>query len=159
MRAADRDNEAPTVTIRLRPASLADYAFARDVHHAGMRWIVERLFGWDDAAQDARFERQFVLPEVRIIILDDQDVGYLQIAEERDSFFLKQLHVAASFQNRGIGTQVLRQLIEEARRTGKPMTVGVVKFNPARALYERLGFRTLREDAHKFYMQRQDPNA
>jgi GNAT superfamily N-acetyltransferase len=138
----------------MRAASSTDYAFARDIHHAGMRWIAERLFGWDDAIQDARFERQFVLPEVRIIVLHDQDVGYLQVVEEPDAVLLKQLHVAASFRNHGIGTEVLRRLFEEAQRMGKPMAVGVVKFNPARALYERLGFRIVGEDAHKFYLRR-----
>jgi ribosomal protein S18 acetylase RimI-like enzyme len=145
---------APIATIRLRAASAADYGFARGVHHAGMRWIAERLSGWDDAAQDEKFERQFVLPEVRIIALDEQDVGYLQAVEEPDALWLKELHVAAAFQNRGIGTQVLRQLCAEAERMGKPMTVGVVKFNPARALYERAGFRIVGEDAHKFYLRR-----
>jgi ribosomal protein S18 acetylase RimI-like enzyme len=30
----------------------------------------------------------------------------------------------------------------------------VVKFNPARALYQRLGFRIVGEDAHKLYLRR-----
>jgi GNAT superfamily N-acetyltransferase len=138
----------------MRAASSTDYAFARAIHHTGMRWIAERLFGWDDATQDAKFERQFVLPEVRIIVLHDQDIGYLQVVEEPDAVLLKELHVAVSFQNRGIGTEVLRRLFEEAQRMGKPMAVGVVKFNPARALYERLGFRIVGEDAQKFYLRR-----
>jgi GNAT superfamily N-acetyltransferase len=119
-----------------------------------MRWIAERLSGWDDAAQAEKFARQFVLAEVRVIVVDGRDVGYLQAAEESDALLLKELHVAAPFQNRGIGTAVLRRLFAEAERMGKPMTVGVVKFNPARGLYERLGFRTVGDDAHKFYMKR-----
>jgi ribosomal protein S18 acetylase RimI-like enzyme len=41
----------------------------------------------------------------------------------------------------------------------KPVTVGVVKFNPACALYQRLGFRIVGEDAHKFYLRRDSPSA
>jgi ribosomal protein S18 acetylase RimI-like enzyme len=136
--------------VELRAAAPADYDFARRVHHAGMRWIGERLFGWDDAAQDAKLERQYAASEVRIIVAHGQDVGYLQAAEEPDSVFLKELHIAAAFQNRGTGSAVLRLLLAEA--AGKPMTVGVVKINPARAFYERLGFRLVREDDFKFYM-------
>jgi GNAT superfamily N-acetyltransferase len=146
--------QLPIDTLRLRAASPADYDFARGVHHAGMRWIAERLSGWDDAAQAAKFERQFVLAEVRIIVVDGRDVGYLQAAEEPDAFLLKELHVAAPFQNRGIGTAVLRRLFVEAQEMEKPMTVGVVKFNPACKLYKRLGFRAVGEDAHKFHMRR-----
>jgi ribosomal protein S18 acetylase RimI-like enzyme len=44
-------------------------------------------------------------------------------------------------------------LIEEARRAGKPITLGVVKINLARRLYERLGFQRTHEDRHKVYMR------
>jgi len=139
-------------TIRLRPATVADYDFTRRVHHSGMRWIAERLFGpWDDAAQDEKFKRQFVLAEVRIIVMGTNDIGYLQLGVGDEELFLRELHIDAPFQNRGIGRQVLRFVLAEA--DDKPVTVAVVKFNPARALYERCGFRTFREDDHKFYMR------
>ena len=41
----------------------------------------------------------------------------------------------------------------------KPLTVGVVKFNPALALYQRLAFRIVGEDADKFYLRRDASNA
>jgi len=64
--------DAPMVAIELRAALPTDYDFARGVHHAGMRWIAERLFGWDDAAQAEKFARQFVLAEARVIVMHDQ---------------------------------------------------------------------------------------
>jgi ribosomal protein S18 acetylase RimI-like enzyme len=149
----------PIASIELRAAVPADYHFARTVHHAGMRWIAERLFGWDDASQDEKFERQFALPEVRIIVVQGRDVGYLQAAEKPDALFLKELHVADAFQKLGIGAEVLRRLCAEAQQMRKPVTVGVVKFNPALALYQRLGFRIVGEDAHKFYLRRDASNA
>jgi ribosomal protein S18 acetylase RimI-like enzyme len=149
----------PIASIELRPAVPADYHFARTVHHAGMRWIAERLFGWDDASQDEKFERQFVPSEIRIIVMRGRDVGYLQAAEKPEALFLKELHVAAPFQKLGIGTEVLRRLCAEAEQMHKPVTIGVVKFNPACALYQRLGFRIVGEDAHKFYLRRDASNA
>jgi GNAT superfamily N-acetyltransferase len=143
-----------TSIVRLRPATGVDYDFARRVHHGGMRWIAERLFGpWDAAAQDEKFKRQFVLDEVRIIVAGGGDVGYLQLGLGDDELLLRELHIDAPFQNRGIGTEILRRLLTEAKAAGKPMVVAVVKLNPACALYERCGFRTFREDEHKFYMR------
>jgi len=140
--------------IRLRPATAADYDFTRRVHHGGMRWIAERLFGpWNDDAQDKKFRQQFVLADVRIVALGTETVGYLQLEVGADELFLRELHIGAAFQNRGIGTDVLRLVLAEAERHGKPVIVAVVKFNPARALYERCGFRTFREDEYKFYMR------
>jgi ribosomal protein S18 acetylase RimI-like enzyme len=49
----------------------------------------------------------------------------------------------------------VQAIIEEARRAHKAITLGVVKINPARRLYERLGFRITHEDQHKFYMRRE----
>jgi GNAT superfamily N-acetyltransferase len=67
--------------------------------------------------------------------------------------FLGQLYLSRHMQRQGIGTRVLQMLIEEARRAGKPTTLGVVKINPARRLYERLGFQRTQEDRHKVYMR------
>jgi ribosomal protein S18 acetylase RimI-like enzyme len=35
------------------------------------------------------------------------------------------------------------------------VTLGVVKTNPAKRLYERLGFRVTNEDERKLYMRRE----
>jgi hypothetical protein len=42
---------------------------------------------------------------------------------------------------------LLRQTYGHARDAGKPLHLKVIKSNPARRLYERLGFRLIAEDA------------
>jgi ribosomal protein S18 acetylase RimI-like enzyme len=46
-------------------------------------------------------------------------------------------------------------LIEDAIHAKKAITLAVVKINPARRLYDRLGFRVTPEDQHKVYMRRE----
>jgi ribosomal protein S18 acetylase RimI-like enzyme len=134
------------IGVRLRGAAAPDYEFAQSVHHAGMRWLGERLHGeWDQTVQNARFEQKFVLEEVRVIVVDGEDVGYVQTAVETEDISIKELHIGETFQNRCIGTEVLRMLRAEAQRIAKPMTVSVVKFNPALAFYERAGFQVMSE--------------
>ncbi len=143
-----------TQIVRLRAAKAADYDFARRVHHAGMRWIGERLLGgWDDAFQNVRFRGKFVLAEVRVIVVDSEDAGYLQVAAGKDAVELKELHIDAAFQNRGIGSEVMRLLVAEAREMAMPISVSVVEFNPARAFYERVGFRVVGQEEHKLLMR------
>jgi hypothetical protein len=43
-----------------------------------MRWIIERLFGWDEVREHENFNQFFKLDEVRIIAADGQDVGRIQ---------------------------------------------------------------------------------
>lgn len=46
---------------------------------------------------------------------------------------------------RGIGTRLLRAVLEHARRDGRSVSIHVERDNPALGLYQRLGFQ-LRED-------------
>jgi GNAT superfamily N-acetyltransferase len=149
-----------TPPVALRPAQAADMAFCRRIDRETMRWIVEELFGgWDDALQDEHFARKWRVEEVRIITVATggvwQDAGWLQTAPGDDAVFLKEIYLDPPFHRQGIGTRVLQLLIDEARRQSKAVTLGVVKINPARRLYERLGFRITHDEEHKCYMRRE----
>jgi len=141
--------------IALRSAQPEDFAFCRRVCHETMRWIIEQLFGWDEHRQAEKFAGQWRLDETRIITYAGDDVGWLQTKAAEDAVFIGSIYLDTPFHGRGIGTQVMQIVIDEARRDGKAVALGVVKINPARRLYERLGFRTAGEDEHKFYMRRE----
>lgn len=114
-----------------------------------------RDLGLEASKQAASLRQQWEPSEVRIICVDDVPAGWLQSRTEDGAIFLGQLFVDEPFQGRGIGSKVLTDLIEEAQAAGCAVTLGVVKSNPARRLYERLGFRITHEDERKFYMRRQ----
>jgi ribosomal protein S18 acetylase RimI-like enzyme len=132
-----------------------DLPFCQRITHETMRWIVEQLFGWDEDQQVEKFAKQWNVDEVRIITVATEDAGWLQTATVEDAVFLKQIYLDRPFQRQGIGTHVIQIVLEEAQRHSKAVTLGVVKINPARRLYERLGFRTAGEDEYKFYMRRE----
>jgi ribosomal protein S18 acetylase RimI-like enzyme len=140
--------------ISLRPARTEDFVFARRLYYETMRWIIERTTGWDEAREDATFAKQFKLDEVQIIVVEGRDAGWLQTQNDGDTIVLGQLYVVPALQRRGIGSEVLQRLVDDARREGKNVALSVVKINPARHLYERHGFRITHEDEHKFYMRR-----
>jgi ribosomal protein S18 acetylase RimI-like enzyme len=138
--------------IALVPAASGDCEFARETYYATMRWIIERLFGWNQAEQDASFASQFRVEDARLIMMDDQRVGWVQTQQGAGVVTLHQLYVVPALQRRGIGTQVLRMVIQEARNRVQPLKVAVVKINPAKGLYDRHGFRVTHEDEYKYYM-------
>jgi len=141
------------VNIGLRTASDRDVTFARDVYFETMRWIIERLFGWDPAREDKNFAQFFRLDEVRIITADEQDVGWIQEQVDDTTINLGSFYVMPMMQRRGIGTQVLQMLLARARNQSKAITLAVVKINPALRFYEKHGFRITHEDKHKFYLR------
>jgi GNAT superfamily N-acetyltransferase len=120
-----------------------------------MDWVNERL-QLDRDEQESMFRKLWNPTQVAIIQADGVDVGWLQTVLSKSEHMLGQLFVDAPYQRKGIGTEVLRGIIEEASRRGLPVRLAVVKFNPSRRLYERLGFRVTHEDDRKVYMSR-DP--
>ena len=55
-------------------------------------------------------------------------------------------------QRQGIGSEVVGDLIHEARAAGAELSLSVLRPNPAKSFYERLGFITVKEDDLRFEM-------
>jgi ribosomal protein S18 acetylase RimI-like enzyme len=146
------------MNIAFRPATADDFDYCASLYFAGMDTVIRDL-NLDMAVQTASFRRRWEPPEVRIIMRDAVAIGWLQVEALPAALFLKQLFVEGAAQRQGIGTAVMHRLIGEAADAGRPMTLGVVKTNPARRLYERLGFRVTDEDERKFYMRRESIGA
>lgn len=137
----------------LRPARAEDFHYCEALYFAEMERTIAKL-RLDPAAHAAGFRERWDVTQVRMITLDGRDIGWLQTMTREGALFLGQLFVAPAFQRRGIGTEVMNCLIDEAKRAGQAMTLGVVKTNPALSLYRRLGFQVTHDDDRKFYMRR-----
>lgn len=144
------------MNVSLRAAVDADFEACRRTYFAEMDWVNERM-GLKRDDQESMFRKLWDPAQVCIIQADGVDVGWLQTVVSKSEHMLGQIFVDAPFQRRGIGTEVLRRIIEEASGRGLPVRLAVVKFNPSRRLYERLGFRVTHEDDRKVYMSR-DPD-
>jgi GNAT superfamily N-acetyltransferase len=142
-----------SVSIELRPALDHDFEYCRRLYFGEMRWIIEELH-LDRTAQETSFRQEWNPAQVLIIVLDGTDVGWVQTIREDDELFVAQMFVDRPFQRRGIGTEVMKRLISEATAFNLAVRLNVVRINPARRLYERLGFRVTHEDDRKFYMKR-----
>jgi ribosomal protein S18 acetylase RimI-like enzyme len=143
--------------ISFRPARPEDFDYCASLYFDGMERAIREL-RLDMDAQVANFRQRWELTQVRIIMLDGADVGWLQSTSQADALFLAQLFVDGTFQRQGIGAEVMKQIINEAARADRAVTLGVVKTNPALRLYQRLGFHITHEDDRKFYMRR-EPDA
>jgi GNAT superfamily N-acetyltransferase len=139
--------------IALRPAVAEDFEYCRRLYFAGMKTIIAEL-NLDTAAQEAGFQQQWALTQVRIITVDGAEAGWLQTITREDGLFVAQLFVDGPFQRRGIGTEVMNRIIAEAAHAHQAVCLAVVKINPALRLYERLGFSITHQDDRKFYLKR-----
>jgi ribosomal protein S18 acetylase RimI-like enzyme len=108
---------------------------------------------WDEQKQRETFAAQWKREEVRIISVDGEDAGWLQVAELPTEIRLQKFFILPQFQRAGIGSEVLNRSLVAWRSTGKRVVVRVLKNNPARRLYERLGFSVTAEEDVTFRMR------
>jgi len=142
-----------TGTIDLRAARSEDYAFALGLYVETIKPYTVAFMPWVNAVENARFARLWAPADSRIITLDGQDIGWVEASDTGAEIFLKQFYLHPALQRQGIGTDVMRRLIAEWQ--ARPIVLTVLKNNPARRLYERLGFAVTGETDMKFMMRRE----
>ena len=123
-----------------------DFEFVRELNFETMRWAIERYFGWNRLQQEENFSTWFKPNEARIITVDGTDAGWIQQRQDAGEIFLGSIYVTPAMQGKGIGTSVVQDLLHLAEHRSQAVTLAVMKINPAVRLYQRLGFRTTRED-------------
>ena len=136
----------------LRPATADDFDFLWRLHCATMRAYVAQTWGWVEAQQAAHFRENFQPALLQIIVAGGQDAGMVSWTQDERGIFLRNIGVAPEHQNQGIGSAVLRHVLALAAQRGVPVPLRVLKVNPARKLYERLGFVTVGETPTHFLM-------
>lgn len=136
--------------IYLRDERADDVHFLRELY-GSIREQELAPVPWSDAQKRAFVDQQFAAQcthyrtnypgaHFSIICDDDVRVGRLYLHEREQEFRIMDLAIVAEHRRRGIGSAVVSRVLERAAATGKAVTIHVEQFNPARALYQRLGF-------------------
>lgn len=139
--------------IDLQQAKAEHYDFCLHLFLLTMRPYMQELGAWDEQEQRSSLAAQWKLDEVRIVSVDGNDAGWLQAAELPTEIRLQKFFILPEYQRSGIGSEVLSQLLATWKPTGKKIVLRVLKNNPARRLYERLGFSVIAEAGVVFRMR------
>jgi ribosomal protein S18 acetylase RimI-like enzyme len=128
------------LTIELRPASIADEPFLLQLRKSTMTEHLQKAgVATDDGTHFERIRANF--EDARVVRAGDEDVGLLKISREVSKWHVHQLQISPNCQGRGIGEAVLRLVLAEAKEANVAVSLSVMHRNPARRLYERLGFK------------------
>ena len=118
-----------------------------------MREYIEATWGWEDEWQQEYFARKFDPRNRQIIEIEGQNAGVIVVEHHAEEHYIALIEILPAFQRRGVGTSIVRQLIDIAREDGLPLSLHVLKTNvPARRLYERLGFAVVQDEAVRYKM-------
>ena len=140
--------------IIVRPISEADFKFIYEVTKVTMQTYVEQTWGsWIDEEQRTRTYNSTNLLTHQIIQLNSQDIGCLAVERSPSHIQLTKLYILPNFQRCGIGSYLIKQLIDEAKILQIPLRLRVLAVNPAINLYKREGFVIQTQTKERIYME------
>jgi len=153
-----------SANITLRPVSADDYDFlvavygsTRAEEMAMVPWTTEQqetFIRLQFAAQQDHYAQKYPTASHDIIVCDDRPVGRLYVARLDQEIRIVDITLLPAERNAGIGSHLLRQLLDEANGSGKMTRIYVEEFNPSLRLFERLGFSPSEQHGIHLLMQR-----
>jgi ribosomal protein S18 acetylase RimI-like enzyme len=148
--------------ITLRPAGPDDapffaalYASTREEELAPTPFTREQkdaFLAQQFAAQSAHYARVNAGAAFDVVLVAGERAGRLIVDERPDEVAIVDISLLPAFRGRGIGTRLLTPILERAAAAGRAVAIHVERFNPALALYQRLGFRAVGDDGVYYKM-------
>ena len=142
-----------TIAFELRPSASSDIGFCWPIYRDSMKPLTEEISQWNETAQQKIVEQAVSHAGTSIMRAEKADVGWLQVEETKNVVMLRQIFVLPAMRNRGLGTSFLNWMKERADRKRKDLTLDVMNNNPARHLYDRLGFKIVTTANSKITMR------
>lgn len=133
------------------------YASTREEELAPLDWdtaVKEAFLRQQSTAQETYYRATFPQASYDLIVDGDEVLGRLYVNRGEDAWLVLDIALLPPYRGAGLGTQLMQSVIAEAGSAGKPVQIHVERFNPARRLYERLGFEELRDEGIYLLMQR-----
>ena len=136
--------------ITLRPVGPDDYDFLVAVYGstraeelALVPWTIEQQQAFvrmQFTAQQDHYTNKYPTASHDIIMSDNRPVGRLYVARLDQEIRIVDITLLPAERNAGIGSYLIKQLLDEANRAVKVTRIFVEEFNPSRRLFERLNF-------------------
>ena len=139
--------------LSLRPVASDDaellfliYASTREEELAVVPWdasVKEAFLRMQFKAQDTYYRATYPDASYDLIVSGDEVLGRLYVDRGESTWLVLDVALLPEHRGNGIGTRLLQKVITEAKAAGKPVQIHVEHLNPARHLYDRLGFRQI----------------
>lgn len=150
------------MTVTFRPAGPDDDEFLYQLYCTTRRKEIEAM-GLEPAqqemflrmqfmAQNMAYKAEFPEPIHNIILYEGRPAGrVMTMRQEKEDRYID-LALLPEYRKLGIGTQIIKDLLDESARAGLTARLHVLKSNRAAQLYERLGFSTVDDDGINYIM-------
>ncbi|MEV0321500.1 GNAT family N-acetyltransferase [Streptomyces sp. NPDC050658] len=138
----------------MRAAEPTDVETIAELRATVMRPDLERLGRFDEHRVRQRFRDAFLPRHTSVIVADGAFAGCVALRPAPDGLWLEHFYLDPALQGRGLGSAVLRSLLERTDAAGDPVRLNVLRGSAARRLYERHGFSVEEQDPVDVFMVR-----
>lgn len=143
--------------LRLRFFSERDIPFLKKIYFSTREEELKQVNHWTESmkeaflthqftAQHEYYQKNYIGANFLVIEKDKEIIGRLYYKEGFEGTIrIIDIALLPKFQKQGLGTSILKDIIEHARKIEQSITIHVESFNPAMELYKRLGFQKVSE--------------
>jgi ribosomal protein S18 acetylase RimI-like enzyme len=138
----------------LRMATPQDTEYIYRLTEGTMRGYVETTWGeWNESLSRSRIAEAVASGNFSLIYFEKALVGAMHVERHPTHIQLEQIYIGPSHQRQGIGARLVEELMSEAKRSAKSVRLRVLKANPVREFYERLGFAVTEVTSERYFME------
>jgi ribosomal protein S18 acetylase RimI-like enzyme len=136
------------------------YASTRDGELAVLDWDASQKSAFLQMqfdAQDRYYHDTLTDTTYGVILIDGEPAGRLYVSRWPDEIRVVDIALLPEHRGQAVGTRLLQHVISEGATTGRRVTIHVEHMNPARRLYERLGFQLVEDQGIYLFMELSPP--
>ena len=129
--------EQPT-EFTLRKAIATDFDFIWQLRIATMKNAISTSYGWHGPTQ-----KEYAAESLNgdLVLVKNSKAGVMTISDWQDQLHLTFVALLPQYQRRGLGTELINHAKNRAEKASKPLTLQVLKNNPAKLFYQKQGFQ------------------
>jgi ribosomal protein S18 acetylase RimI-like enzyme len=139
------------MNVDFRQAKKSDIEFLTDLRMRTMNIHLKKV-GWPLDEQSHLDRILYRFDAAKIVSVENTDVGLLKSYCDKLGWNIVQIQISPEYQGKGIGSKIIRNILEQAEGDGLDVTLSVLKGNPAKELYRKLGFVTVSESDAEYTM-------
>lgn len=138
----------------LRQAQESDLDFLIHLRQLTMTQYLEQV-GMPTTKEAYLSRILYEFEHAQIVMIDGQKAGLFKAKfyEQHNEWYLAQIQIHPNYQNQQVASRLIKDLIHTAHSCAINVTLNVIKTNPAKHLYERLGFVQVGENQFEFHMK------
>jgi ribosomal protein S18 acetylase RimI-like enzyme len=145
-------------TLSLRPIQDEDLVVLSEIYGSTREEELKQVTHWSDQekqgfiqqqfmAQHEYYQKNYIGAGFYLIVKNKIPIGRLYIHQNYQEKVIRIIDIALlpNWQKQGIGKGILEDILAEGKALKRNVSIHVEAFNPAKHLYERLGFEKISE--------------